>query len=346
MQRPIPKAVPNGVKRTFMAMCNKSLILFTMLIFSVVIESNGQQEQLLVMSYNVENLYDTIDDPNVDDAEFLPGSAKQWGKARYDRKLDTIARVINEAGEVGLVGLIEVENRIVVEDLAATKSLKGQGLKVIHHDSPDQRGIDVALMYDPDKLRLLSHRPIRVPMPEGDRPTRDILYAAFRNGKDTLHVFQNHWPSRRGGAGTDTKRAMAASILRHHSDSLLRINSKANIIIMGDLNDTPQDSSIRIILGAQCSGPALIELMCPIEDQGGGTHFFKGQWQVLDHLIVSQGLIDGKWHVRPKSAEVFSIEWMFFKNSKGELEPSRTYGGDKYFGGVSDHLPILMRLVR
>jgi endonuclease/exonuclease/phosphatase family metal-dependent hydrolase len=324
----------------------KSLLIYIVLMVSVLSDVFSQPAELLVMSYNVENLYDTIDDPHVDDAEFLPGSAKQWGRVRYAHKLDTIARVIAEAGEVGLVGLIEVENRKVVEDLAATNSLKGRSLKVVHHDSPDQRGIDVALMYDPDKLKLLSHRPIRVPMPEGERPTRDILYAAFKNGKDTLHVFQNHWPSRRGGAGTDTKRALAASTLRQHSDSLLRINGGANIIIMGDLNDTPQDSSIRISLGAQCTGADLIELMCPIEDQGGGTHYFKGQWQVLDHLIVSKGLIDGKLHVKPKSAEVFSIEWMFFKNSKGGLEPSRTYGGDRYFGGVSDHLPVLMRLVR
>jgi len=327
-------------------MYNRSLFILILLIFSAVRESYSQQDELLVMSYNVENLYDTINDPNVDDEEFLPGSAKQWGRIRYANKLDTIARVISEAGEVGLVGLLEVENRKVVEDLAATKSLRGRGLKVIHHDSPDQRGIDVALMYDPEKLKLLTHRPIRVPMPEGERPTRDILYAKMKSGKDTLHVFQNHWPSRRGGAGTDTKRAIAASTLRHHTDSIIRINAKANIIIMGDLNDTPQDSSIKVSLGALCSDSELIELMCPIEEFGGGTHYFKGQWQVLDHLIVSQSLISGKWHVKPKSAEVFSIEWMFFKNSKGELEPSRTYGGDKYFGGVSDHLPVLMRLVR
>lgn len=299
------------------------------------------------MFYNVENLYDTINDPTVDDEEFLPSGKKEWGANRYQKKLDDLARVIAADGVPHVLGLCEIENRAVVEDLVARTPLAASKLQVVHFNSPDNRGVDVALAYNPKVLRPLKTQTIKVEMPQAERPTRDILYVVMKTRSDTFHFFVNHWPSRSGGQDKSVhKRAIAAQTLRNITDSILGHNSAASIVIMGDLNDEPADSSIANVLGAGCLNTMLINTMCPLKEAGNGTYSYSNKWQVLDHFIVSKTLTDRKqgWAVKSGSIKIVHHEWMMYKNNKGELEPNRTYGRS-YFGGYSDHLPIRITLV-
>lgn len=301
------------------------------------------------MFYNVENLYDTINDPAVDDEEFLPQGDNKWTALRYLKKLDDLARVISADGVPQLLGLCEIENRGVVEDLVARAPLVGAKMQVIHFNSPDKRGVDVALAYDPKVLRPLASQALRVEMPQGERPTRDILYAVMKTRTDTFHFFVNHWPSRLGGAASVPKRAIAAQTLKHKTDSIMRVNPAANIVIMGDFNDEPSDSSLAGVLEAGCSSIRLINAMCELQKSGQGSIEYKGNWQSFDQIIVSGPLVNRThgWKLKSGSTFVVKHPWMLFTNDKGQVSPNRTFGGKgKYYGGYSDHLPVRATLIR
>ncbi|MBL8003362.1 MAG: hypothetical protein JNL05_15520 [Flavobacteriales bacterium] len=288
--------------------------------------------------YNTENLFDTIDDTGRGDDDLTPLGRLAWTGERYRTKLQRLGEAVRLSGDAWpvLVGLAEVENRGVVEDLSRGADLLGAHYTVVHFDSPDERGIDVALLVDPGHYRVAASAPIAVELP-GDR-TRDILHATLHGATDTLEVFVNHWPSRREGeAESAPKRMAAATTLRKAVESL---PERHRVLIMGDLNDTPLDRSVQEGLGAGCSRQAaLVDLMCLDQPEGRGSHQYQGEWAYLDQFIVDRDLLA---HV--EGAAALWDERLLFRHPRYGLSPDKTYSGDRYKGGYSDHLPVVLRL--
>ena len=320
------------------------------------ISSCNSERQVLkheytVVSYNVENLFDTIDDPKIKDEEFLPESEKQWTTERYQKKLDDLSRVISEINPKELpelIGLAEIENQTVLEDLVHTASLKNQ-YGIVHEDSPDLRGIDVALLYRKDAFTEVSHEAIPIHFPnEPNFKTRDILHVSGKIRNKTVHVFINHWPSRIGGEEkTEPNRVFVASVLKLSVDQILSSDPKARVIIMGDMNDEPANKSLEETLGAKMpgSGATLINLMMPGDKADKGTYFYRGNWNMLDNLIVSEPVFKSKGtHVENARGFIFSSNWMIYTNQSGDKIPNRTYVGNKYVAGVSDHFPVYFKM--
>ena len=308
-----------------------------------------------VVSWNIENLFDIHHDSLKNDHEFLPGAMRHWNYSRYKKKLADIARVITAIGEwnpPALVGLCEVENDTVLRDLTRRSPLKELDYRYVMTDSPDLRGIDVALLYQRDLFKLLSSRSISIPPLKEHRPTRDLLHVSglLLTG-DTLDVFVCHLPSRSGGAKvSEPYRLHAAQILRTEADSILNARLHPQVIIMGDFNDYPTNKSIREVLEAEApSSDALTSsklyhlLARKAKSKDFGSYKYRGEWGLLDHLIVSGNLLNqsGNFFTNEEKANVCLLPFLLIEDNKyGDKEPFRTYKGMKYQGGISDHLPI------
>lgn len=306
-----------------------------------------------VVTYNVENLFDTNDDPTlVGDDEYLPQGALKWTDERYQAKLKHLAEAIAMTGD-GLpmiIGLVEVENAQVVMDLAQTPPLDKGNYTLQHFDSPDERGIDVALLVqDGPFCRADRAEPLVVRLP-GDA-TRDVLYARLllANG-EALHVLVNHWPSRREGVQeSEPKRMAAAAVVRKKVDAILSGDPDARIIVMGDLNDAPLDRSIRDGLAAASDTSSkdrdLYDLVNLDERPNAGSHQFDGEWAYLDHIIVSRGMLWPRSGFHALSAGAVQDSRLLFDHPRFGPSPNRTYGGKGvYHGGYSDHLPVVLQL--
>ncbi len=316
-------------------------------------QKNNQKNNFKIVFYNVENLFDTIDNPNKDDDEFLPYGEKKWDTERYFKKIEHISDVLIAVGNEELpeiIGLCEVENKEVVKDLINRSELKKGNYEIVHEQGPDPRGIEVALLYRKDEFNYITHKMIKVIYPffENKR-TRDILYVkGVVNKKDTLHIFVNHWKSRSGGQKkTEKKRMQFATVLRKNVDSLFNINKNANIIIIGDFNDNPNNKSVADILKAQkisdkTKSETLYNLSYNNFENKKGSHYYNKEWNMLDQIIVSSNIISKKTGLTlaDKKENIFRGKWMLYESRSGEMLPDRTYGGKKYYGGYSDHLPV------
>lgn len=306
-----------------------------------------------IVSYNIENLFDTYDDEFKYDDDFTPYGSYYWGKKKYQKKLNDIGKVlVNLADEniPAVIGLVEVENATVLEDLINQSPLSKFQYGIVHEESPDERGIDVALLYDENQFQYISHQVGRIhfPKPIEDK-TRDILFVKGILAKDTVFVAVNHWPSRRGGASiSEPKRMYVAKQLKEKVDAILAKQPNAGIIIMGDFNDTPTNKSLFQSLGAkpfEDKTSQLINLMYSYEKQGVGTYKFRNQWNLLDQFIVSRNLTDriGKLKVTTSSAKIFDAEWLKENDPVYPGERlNRTFLGPRYKGGYSDHFPIYL----
>lgn len=306
-----------------------------------------------VMFYNVENLFDLDDDSLTRDEEYLPGGLRGWSYTRYRQKLINIGRVLVAGGwnPPAIVGLCEIESRKVLTDLTRYSPVNSLDYRFIHYESPDARGIDVALLYLPEYFRPVHHKPISVSYPHApDSRTRDVLYVAgtVPTG-DTLHCFVCHFPSRHGGElESEQNRKYVASVLRKEVDSVLTTNPESGILIMGDFNDYPDNASMKEVLKAyelnETEGE-LVNLMFPFHRSGKGTHKHAGEWGALDQLIVSRTLLNttATFYTRQESVAVFSPTFLLEEDSKFfGWKPFRTYTGMKYQGGYSDHLPVII----
>jgi predicted extracellular nuclease len=310
-----------------------------------------------VAFYNVENLFDTINDPGVNDGSFTPQSALNWNTYKYGHKLEGIAKVLTALGDGELpvvVGLAEVENERVLNDLVRQPALKKGGYRYVHYESPDERGIDVALLYRSDYFEPLYSRayPVRFPFDTSDR-TRDLLYVkGVAATGDTLHIMIDHWPSRYGGKEKSApKRNFTASLVRDVVDSVFKTNSRSNIIIMGDLNDNPTDESVTKILKAMKPGnltkyDELYNLALPEYEKGKGTLYWKS-WDLFDQIIVSGNILSGNMRLKldPEKEQILKEDWMLYQRDDGVKVPSRTAGRKAYYGGYSDHLPVYINFV-
>jgi endonuclease/exonuclease/phosphatase family metal-dependent hydrolase len=331
------------------------------LMISGLLAAQKKDQVLTVMFYNVENLFDTERNPEKEDEEFTPESEKAWDLEKYGKKLDDIAAVIRKVNRDELpeiVGLCEVENMKVLEDLIQRKDLKRGQYGIVHHESPDARGIDCALLYNMEEFRVTSSEAIPVSFPfDSTLTTRDILYVEGQSSdNETLHFFVNHWSSRWGGTKeSEPKRLYCAVTLRMAVDGILNSDPEAKIIIMGDFNDEPTNRSVFEMLLANnkrknASERELYNLMYDAHNQEGlGTYNYRGNWNMLDHIIVSRQLLkDGRgWHCGYEDGKILKADFMLYLNEDiQEYVPSRTYGGPNYYGGISDHFPVYLTLVK
>ena len=287
------------------------------------------QEPLRIISYNVENLFDCQHDSLKNDSSFLPDGDRHWTYYRYQTKLDRIAQVIvNISGweSAEMVGLCEVENERCLRDLCYR--LKRFHYKFVHYESADERGIDVALLYDSTKVKILDSKPLRVDL-QGD-VTRDILYVeALVGNQDTLYAMVCHLPSQLGGtAATEGKRNAVKQVLKQQVDSILRVQSEAKIVVMGDMNSDARDDL-----------QGMSNMMIGCEKEGKGTHKYKGMWSCLDQFYLSTTLKNNA------NVIIFSPEWLLEEDTKYlDYQPKRTYVGYRYHDGYSDHLPIVLHV--
>jgi predicted extracellular nuclease len=331
--------------------------LLTLIFFLSLCISLSGQSNFRVMFYNVENLFDTIDDPNKNDEEFLPDGVRHWTVGRYRNKLNNLAKVITSAGEwdvPALVGMCEVENEQVLKDLTQYSPLKKANYRFVITESSDTRGIDVALLYQRDKFKQLGHDFYRIRFPYNNRKkTRDILHVTGQVlSKDTVDVFVCHFPSRRGGENeSEPDRVYVASVLKSKTDSLMKIRKNAHIIIMGDFNDEPSNKSIAQTLHARpisksIDRTSLYNLFGNFEKQKNkGSYKYGNQWNMLDQIIVSGNLIEGHRAIRvqPQTATIFLRDFMVTTDkSHGGKRPKKTFHGYKHEGGYSDHFPVFV----
>ena len=324
-------------------------------------EDNNESSQLAtnvsgrsIVFYNVENLFDTKNDPRTNDDDFTPYGEYRWDEERYEKKLGRISEAINMIDEKPiLIGLSEIENHNVLEALIETPGMTDVNYKYVHFNSPDRRGIDVALLYDQDAFEVIDHEKIAVTIPGSDHfKTRDILYVhGSFSGDVEAHVFVNHWSSRREGQQeSDHKRVRAATILREKVDNILSKNSAANIIIIGDFNDYPDNKSLNSVLRAKEAGyendDDLINLLFDEHEDGEGTSVHQREWSVLDQIIISQAIYDRKsgLGIENQDAEILRENKLIYTYNDGGQKPSATYGGRRYYGGYSDHLPVYIVL--
>ncbi|MCD8284975.1 MAG: endonuclease/exonuclease/phosphatase family protein [Prevotellaceae bacterium] len=290
------------------------------------------QRRLRVMEWNVENLFDTEHDSLKNDLEFLPEGVRQWTPTRYWRKQRDVARVIMAVGgdrPPDLVALCEVENDRCLSDLTRRSPLRSLRYRYVMTDSPDLRGIDVALLYQPESFRLIDYEAKRVPSLEaGLNPTRDILHAwGLTTGGDTLHVVVCHFPSRTQGRKGDKNRLLAARTLRLLLDSL---GGERKLLVLGDFNAAPRDRVFREL------GGVVTDLAPRARRPAEGTYRFRGLWSWIDHILVSESLL-GKVS---SELRLYTAPWLQDWYPKSGWYPRRTYKGLYYSGGASDHVPI------
>lgn len=319
-----------------------------MLFFKLGLISEAQERgDIRIMFYNVENLFDTIDNPATNDEQFLPSGEYRWNNYKYWQKLKKIYQVIAAAGEESppeIIGLCEVESFLPLYNLTNNLPLSKYSYSIIHRDSPDERGIDVALIVRNDKVKVLHKQFIGIQLKDKTiKKTREILFATLLTGKDTLHVFVNHWPSRRGGEDASEKfRMQAANTIKVPIDSLLQINKNAKIVVMGDFNDESENKSLAIV-----SKIGMVNLTSGVAKSCKcGTLKYQSGWNLFDQMLISPVLLEkDKLHASKVSFSIFRPDFLLVTDETyGGKKPFRTYQGPKYLGGFSDHLPVLLDL--
>ncbi len=315
-----------------------------------------QSDAVKLAFYNVENLFDTINDLSINDEEFLPNGLQKWNTEKYLKKLKNMSDVllsIDTLNPPALIGLAEIENREVLEELISMSELKNFGYEIIHKNSPDRRGIDVAFIYRSELYQPEHNEWFKITFPtDPDYTTRDILYSKGKIlGDETIHVFVNHWTSRYGGADvTAPNRKFLGTLLKAKSDSILAIDPDARIIIMGDLNDNPTDESLTISLNAKpvsenIESKNLYNISLSKFKSGEGTLYYRS-WDMFDQIIVSGSLLKESAIVKLQSRDIqiHKPNWVLFFDNNGVGRPNRTASGNRYYGGYSDHLLVYVVL--
>jgi hypothetical protein len=339
-------------------------VLFIIVVLFLKLSMVSAQDQKVKMAciafYNIENLFDTINDPSINDEEFLPDGPKRWNSEKYYLKLNNIAKVISLIGDdygIGgpvVIGLSEIENTGVLQDLVNTDILKPFNYAIIHVDGPDRRGVDVALLYRKDYFAVTNFVSARLVVEGNDNfRTRDQLVVSGILDGDPMHFIVNHWPSRSGGEKRSAPlRLAAAGLTKHLSDSLHNAFPNAKVIIMGDLNDNPNDASIMKVLKTKTDTLNMVytDLYNPYyrmyKKLGIGSNAYRDSWSLFDQIIVSQPLATGKKGYHIYAAKIFNRPFLLQKEGAFKGYPLRTFVGNNFMGGYSDHFPAYIFLVR
>lgn len=323
----------------------RKVVISVLLILLPCLICAQESEYISIFFWNLENHFHPDNDSLTNDDEFTPEGERFWGFNRYWSKNARLWKTIVSAGSPEppeIIALVEVENRQVINDLFIYSPPGIYEYEVIHEDSDDWRGIDVALLFDPEKLKLENSHFIKIDLDSiGGNPTRDILYARFTAADDTIDVFVNHWPSKYGGAGiTDKFRKHAALTLLRAIDSIRLKKPDSKLLVLGDFNDIPGSTSLEMLL----SDPFIIRLELSSE-KAGGTIKYQGRWENIDHIIVSQNLLNTNSGFKVIQTMIYSPEFLFEPDLLyGGNKPFRTWNGYKFQEGFSDHLPIILKV--
>jgi len=335
------------------------------LLFQPVFSQSKKDYQIQTIAfYNVENLFDTEDNPETFDDDRTETGKDAWTKDKYQRKIENISRVLAEIGtdftktSPAIIGLCEIENRQVLEDLVEHPNLKDKHYGIIHYDSPDERGIDVALLYKKENFQPTESKARKLIIYETDNPgkrdyTRDQLVVSGLLDKEEIYFIVNHWPSRGGGEARSTyKREKAAYLNKRIIDSIIKLNPEAKVISMGDFNDDPTNKSFKKILNTKASNKDLlaIELYNPMENmlkQGKGSLAYRDSWNLFDQIFMTGNLVLGNdMGYQFYKAGIFNRPYLIASSGQFKGYPARTYGYSGYEGGFSDHFPVFIYLIR
>ncbi len=340
-----------------------SVFLFLLLFGTASVAQQKQYKVVNVGFYNLENLFDTVHTAGKNDYEYLPTAKKKYNSFVYNDKLSKLSSVIVEIGKdvspdgVAVLGVSEIENRSVLEDLVKTNAIKSRNYQIVHYDSPDRRGVDVGLLYNPQYFKLDTSYSYYVDLPaekDGYKSlTRDILWVKGKLDGETYHFLVGHWPSRIGGsAASAPKRAKAAEVCRRVIDSIYRIEPNANIMVMGDLNDNPTDASVTKHLKAnnklaEKDNATLYNPWVDFYQKGVGTLAYQDSWSLFDQVIISRNILrkaDDKYSFY--KAGIYKRDEMIQTSGKYKGYPKRTFDFDRYVGGFSDHFPTYITLIK
>lgn len=294
----------------------------------------SSQEYLSIAFWNIENLFDLVDDPNKNDDEFSIGGRKNVTSEIYDLKIKHSAEVLLDLN-ADILGLCEVENLSVLQDL--NRSFAKRDYDIIHYDSPDERGIDNVLLYDKSRFKVLNSRPIRNTL-NGKDKTRDILYILGQFQSDTLHIFVNHWPSNYGGVEQSIpKRAATANLIKNEIKKIQSKNSYADIVLLGDFNEDPDDANVKSL--EEVGLKSLMKSM--IGKPKVGTYVYRGKDYFYDQIIINDGLNDNKNLAVVKNS-VYILDLPKYRQQEGKYKhyPFRFWAGSRLLGGYSDHLAV------
>lgn len=338
-------------------MVSKALLLLFSICFSQFSYSQQNTGKFSIFFYNVENLFDTHDNPETEDNYFTPEGEYHWTGKRLNLKLLNISKAILGASGWSVPDILlfcEIENRDILEKLIKNTPLKSFPFKIIHKDSPDHRGIDVGMIYNAERFYPIEYNYYPLEVNQKIIETREILYVSgIVNGTDTLHIFGNHWPSRFSGfMETKSLRNAAAKLLKTKVDELYQRYQSPKIVIMGDFNDNPEDESLFEVLVAKKIEESIPEnqlfnLFFDLKRVNSGTLKYQSQWFIFDQIIVSGSLLTAKSgiYARPENAKIVALPFLLEQDEKfGGKKPFRTYYGFSYNGGFSDHLPVLLEL--
>lgn len=341
------------------------LFLFSALYVNICVAQDTETQQYKVACvgfYNLENLFDTEDDTTINDEEWLPTSSKLYTQEVYQDKLRNLSHILSLLGKddtpdgVAVLGVAEVENRRVLEDLCAMPKIKDRNYKVVHYNSPDQRGIDVGLLYNPTYFKVLESGTLNVPLKNADGTpyaTRDVLWVYGLFNGEPMYFFVNHWPSRRGGEEASAPgRALAAGVAKAKMDSIISIHPEAKIMLMGDLNDDPLSPSVLNVINAKGDIDKLNpgELYNPWTNyykKGIGTLAYNDAWNLFDQIVLTQPYLkkEQKGFFFQK-AVIFNRPFMVQKSGRYRGYPLRTFDFDVYMKGYSDHFPVYVVLLK
>ena len=335
-----------------------SLLIFT---FSAKTQDSGEYRIICVGFYNLENLFDTIDEDGVTDEEFTPEGKNNWTPDKYLEKIEHMAQAIHGIGlgeytpdGAALLGVCELENKSVLRDLANTDILKDRNYEFVHYDSPYYRGMDVALFYQPKYFKVLhsDSRELHIPEIENFNTRAQLVVTGILDG-DTVHVIVNHWPSRSGGQKKSEPLRIAAARLTYSiADSLFNIYPNARIMIMGDLNDDPTDKSVRKELNSSSNAGKISERefynpFLKLHEQGIGSLGYRDSWNLFDQILVSPALAQKDYTSYAfYSAKVFNEKFLTQQDGRFKGYPWRTYSYGAYIGGYSDHFPVYIYLLK
>lgn len=324
------------------------------------VSNKGKQYNAYAVGfYNIENLFDCEDDPNnTGDNDFLPTGPYRWTQGQYEKKLDNIARVLSRLGKevtpygAAFMGVAEVENRRVLEDLVLREEVKGMGLKVIHADGPDRRGIDVAALYNPNILTLEGFEYHTLEWDERpDFVTRDQLHVYGKIAGERVHFIVAHWPSRYGGGTSEPLRLAAAGLTKDIINDIYANEPNAKIIVMGDLNDDPTNKSVTEVLNAkslrsEVGEQGLYNPSASLLAKGIGTLVYNDSWNFFDQMMVSKGLLTEGSQLRLWKMEVFNQDFLVTQEGKRKGYPHRTFENNSFVDGYSDHFPVVIYLLQ
>lgn len=336
----------------------KSFVLFLLLFFGITL--SYAQKDYVIGFYNLENLFDTYDDPMKNDEEFLPDGANKWTEVKYRKKLHNMAKVISEMAKANgmfhtVLGVSEIENRMVLEDLIMQPELMPANFQIVHYDSPDNRGVDVAMLYRPDQFEYIDSESIPFTMDGYDNfKTRDILMVYGRIAGEEFAIYVAHLPSRVGGKGGDL-RSRGAEIIREHSLDMMKEHPGIKVVVMGDMNDDPFNDSMAKVLGARLDPEDVVnpeDMFNPfwrLLNEGFGSNGYQDVWSLFDQIIVNGSLLNAEEGLHIKSlgkkgyyGVVFRRPFMIAQKGQYRNYPLRTFSNGAFINGYSDHLPTFI----